>query len=212
MTTITRFETKGADNQALSNINTYTIQLSGLGGEWVIGRLTRPVAEYWSRWDRHALALYHLNGGGRLELNENGEVLDEAFSIQRWHECDDVMHEYGIVIECDADLIVCKNDQQIYQGTVGEGLLKKAVIEPEWFVLDDHSPYFVGHTADTIDQCFEFELSGEIDLADLKIRTTPWFDLTVISGIEYRGIVLPMIGERSAPAEYAPSVAGIVMN
>lgn len=212
MTTITRFETKGADNQALSNINNYRIQLSGLGGEWVIGRLTRPVAEYWSQWDRHALAKYHLQHGGRLELDIDEEVIDEAFTIQRWHECDDIMHEYGIVIECNPDLIVEQNDQQIYQGTVGEGLFKEVVIEPERLVLDDESPYFGGHTADTIHQCFEFELSEKIELAHLKIRTQPWFYLNVISGIEYKGVVLPMVHECSAPDLSMDLVAGITMN
>lgn len=212
MTNIVRFGNKGADNQTLSNVNHYTIQLSGLGGEWVIGRITRPVAEYWDQWDRNDLAFYHLNGGGRLELNEDGEVIDKAFSIERWHECDDIMHEYGIVIECNPDLIVERNDQQLYRGTVGEDLLKEAVIEPGWLVLDDVTPYFVGHTADTIHQTFEFELTEKLDLTRLKIRTKPWFHLNVISGMEYNGVVLPMVHECSAPDLNVPSVAGIVMN
>jgi hypothetical protein len=190
----------------------YSVKIAGVGGEAVVGRLTHKVAEYWNSQDREMLAVYHMVQGGCLNLDLNDNEIDPGFSTERWHECDELMHENGPILEAQPRLFVESGHRDVYRGTIGRGLLKAAAQEPEFVEIDDTSSYLFGHTADAVCHSYCIDIADKFDPRKVRVRSKSWGGVCVVSGMTYDGVEVPLTDFDSQPANDLECVLGVVMN
>ena len=80
------------------NKNTVTIDISGYGGEFVLGTITEEQHEYWTTLGDEALETYAHDAFDYADENRIPEDMD-FMDGENWHDCDDVEHLYGCDLE-----------------------------------------------------------------------------------------------------------------
>jgi hypothetical protein len=80
------------------NKNTVKIDISGYGGEFVLGSITEEQHEYWTALGNEELEKYCWDAFDYVEENRIPEDMD-FLDGEGWHECDNIEHCYG----CDLD-------------------------------------------------------------------------------------------------------------
>lgn len=80
------------------NKNTVTIDISGYGGEFVLGTITEEQHEYWTALGNEALESYAYDAFDYVEENRIPEDMDFTDS-EGWHDCDNIEHLYGCDLE-----------------------------------------------------------------------------------------------------------------
>ncbi len=84
---------------------TYTIELSGYGGEVVIGAVSKETYEFFKENEIH---VEHL--AQDFDNNINIPASHRIFSHGAWHECDDLVHQFGVEFSSSGTVIVYDED------------------------------------------------------------------------------------------------------
>ena len=80
------------------NKNTVTIDISGYGGELVLGEITEEQHEYWTTLGDDELETYCHDAFDYVDENRIPEDMD-FLDGEGWHECDNIDHIYGCDLE-----------------------------------------------------------------------------------------------------------------
>jgi hypothetical protein len=172
---------------------TYTLMLSGYGGEIVLGSVPREQYQYFvdNNIDIEEFA---------WDEDYADEVPEEMrpFEPGSWHECSDVAHESGCELS-DSNYITVtdENGKQHWQSDLGHSTLTYAGIE-----VDESDEYLcsdrqdrantVGFVGQSIEKgCFfegELELTTPFDPAKLAISYSDIEGWSLISGVTYDGV------------------------
>jgi len=80
------------------NKNTVTIDISGYGGELVLGEITEEQHEYWTTLGDEELEAYCQDAFDYVDENRIPEDMD-FLDGEGWHECDNIHHIYGCDLE-----------------------------------------------------------------------------------------------------------------
>ena len=172
---------------------TYTLMLSGYGGEIVLGRVPRKQYEYFrdNNIDIEEFA---------SDWDNESEVPEEMqpFEPGSWHECDDVAHENGCELS-DSNYITVSDEtgEQHWQSNLGYSTLTDAGIEvdeTDEFLCSDREDRAntVGFVGQSIEKgCFfegELELTAPFDPAKLAISYMDVEGWSLINGVTYNGV------------------------
>ena len=172
---------------------TYTLMLSGYGGEIVLGSVPRKQYEYFRD---NNIDIEEFAG----DWDNESEVPEEMqpFEPGSWHECDDVAHENGCELS-DSNYITVSDEtgEQHWQSDLGYSTLTDAGVEvdesDEYLCSDradrENTVGFVGQSTEK--GCFfegELELTAPFDPAKLAISYSDIEGWSLISGVTYNGV------------------------
>ncbi len=172
---------------------TYTLMLSGYGGEIVLGSVAREQYQYFvnNEIDIEEFA---------WDCDNEAEVPEEMqpFEPGSWHECDDVAHESGCELsEYNYITVTDDNGKEHWQCKLGYSELTDAGVEvdesDEYLCSDradrENTVGFVGQSTEK--GCFfegELELTAPFDPAKLAISYSDIEGWSLISGVTYDGV------------------------
>ena len=171
---------------------TYTLMLSGYGGEIVLGSVPREQFQYFvdNKIDIEEFAWN----------DDHDEVPEDMqpFFPGSWHECDDVAHENGCELS-DSNYITVSDEtgEQHWQSNLGYGALTDAGIEvdeTDEFLCSDREDRAntVGFIGQSIEKgCFfegELDLTTPFDPAKLAISYMDVEGWSLINGVTYNGV------------------------
>ena len=172
---------------------TYTLMLSGYGGEIVLVSVPRKQYEYFrdNNIDIEEFA---------SDWDNESEVPEEMqpFEPGSWHECDDVAHENGCELS-DSNYITVSDEtgEQHWQSNLGYSTLTDAGIEvdeTDEFLCSDREDRAntVGFVGQSIEKgCFfegELELTAPFDPAKLAISYMDVEGWSLINSVTYNGV------------------------
>tara|TARA_R110000796_G_scaffold45937_6_gene111105 strand:+ start:1759 stop:2463 length:705 start_codon:yes stop_codon:yes gene_type:complete len=172
---------------------TYTVMLSGYGGEIVLGSVPREQYQYFvdNKIDIEQFA---------WDEDYADEVPEDMqpFTPGSWHECSDVAHESGCELsDYNVITVTDENGKQHWQSNLGYAALAAAGIE-----IDQSDEYLCSDRADrantvgfigqsTEKGCFfegELELTTPFDSAKLAINYNDIEGWSLISSVTYDGV------------------------
>ena len=78
--------------------NKVTIDISGYGGEFVLGEITKEQHEYWTTLGDDELETYCHDAFDYADENRIPEDMD-FLEGENWHDCDNIEHLYGCDLE-----------------------------------------------------------------------------------------------------------------
>jgi len=182
---------------------TYTLQLWGYGGEYVMGTVDRQVYDYFRR--------------RRLDLSEFAWDSDYAekndipedmwpFPPGLWYECDDMGHVGGADREAGTLQICDENGDTVYEcklENITGGLDADGYPEPEWssgdeIYINEKEPgtvVFIGssHEKGTFFEG-EIKLTAPLDLSKLTLYYDEIDGAEIVSGVSYNDEVIENFG------------------
>jgi hypothetical protein len=172
---------------------TYTLMLSGYGGEIVLGSVPREQYKYFVD-NNIDIEEFAWDEDYATEVPEDMQ----PFEPGSWHECDDIAHENGCELS-DSNYITVtdENNKQHWQSNLGYGALADAGVE-----LDESDEYLcsdredrantVGFVGQSIEKgCFfegELALTAPFDPAKLAISYMDIEGWSLISSVTYNGV------------------------
>jgi len=168
---------------------TYSITMSGYGGEVVMGRVHRKTYDYFKE--------------NNIDLDEYASSWDDTevpedlqpFSPGAWHECDDIVHECGVEMSLSCTVRVYdENQQEVWSHSLCPSELSESGIEVECF-SEDYSDEQPDGTVVFYGQNFEkglfFEaglnLTEPFDPKHLKFLYSDVDGWEICNTVEYRG-------------------------
>ena len=173
----------------------YTINVSGYGGEIVIGEISQEAYEYWTKKndedDGETLWDYESDWDNELEVPEEFRIFEPG----AWSECDDIAHESGAEMS-NLNLIEVsdENGEIIWSSSMFPGDLEDAGVTCEEMdeiytsELPKNTCIFVGQSTEKgtfFDG--EFELRSPFDPKNLRISFNDIDGWVLMSNIEYLG-------------------------
>jgi hypothetical protein len=178
-------------------INTYTIHLTGYGGEIVVGSITPEQYQYWQHND---LDEHCSDWDNIMEVPDDMRICRDG----SWHECDDIAHENGVEFSDLCYITVYdNNDNQVWQSPMGVDELEKYGIESEGFANDEiYVRYSRSATHAFIAQSIEkgtfftgeFETLGRFDPAKLSFSLIDVEGWCLVNGVSYASQVIDDTG------------------
>jgi hypothetical protein len=172
---------------------TYTLMLSGYGGEIVLGSVPREQYQYFVD-NEIDLEEFAWDEDCATEVPEDMRPFEPGC----WHECSDVAHESGCELS-DSNYITVtdENGEQHWQSNLGHSTLTDAGIE-----VDESDEYLCSDREDRVNTvgfvgqstekgCFfdgELALTEPFDPAKLAISYSDIEGWSLISGVTYDGV------------------------
>ena len=172
---------------------TYTVMLSGYGGEIVLGSVPREQYEYF-RDNEIDIEEFAWDSDNEAEVPEEMQ----PFEPGSWHECSDVAHESGCELsDYNYITVTDENGKEHWQSELGYSTLTDAGVEVdesyEYLCSDradrENTVGFVGQSTEK--GCFfdgELELTSPFDPAKLAISYSDIEGWSLISGVTYDGV------------------------
>ena len=172
---------------------TYTLMLSGYGGEIVLGSVPREQYQYF-RDNEIDLEVYAWGFDDEQEVPEEMQ----PFFPGEWHSCDDIAHESGVEL-CDSNYITVtdENGKEHWQCKLGYMDLTDAgaeVDESDEYLCSDREDRknTVGFVGQSIEKGVffegELELTAPFDPAKLFISYTDVEGWSIVNGVTYDGV------------------------
>jgi hypothetical protein len=172
---------------------TYTLMLSGYGGEIVLGSVPREQYQYF-RDNEIDIEEYAWDCDNEQEVPEEMQ----PFFPGEWHSCDDIAHESGVEL-CDSNRITVtdENGKEHWQCKLGYMDLTDAgaeVDESDEYLCSDREDRenTVGFVGQSIEKgCFfegELELTAPFDPAKLSISYSDIEGWSIVNGVTYDGV------------------------
>ena len=172
---------------------TYTLMLSGYGGEIVLGSVPREQYQYF-RDNEIDIEDYAWDCDNEQEVPEEMQ----PFFPGEWHSCDDIAHESGVEL-CDSNYITVtdENGKEHWQCKLGYMDLTDAgaeVDESDEYLCSDREDRenTVGFVGQSIEKgCFfegELELTAPFDPAKLAISYSDIEGWSIVNGVTYDGV------------------------
>jgi regulator of sigma D len=92
--------------------NKVTIDISGYGGEFVLGEITKEQHEYWTTLGDDAIEEYCQDAFDYVDENRIPEDMD-FLDGNGWYDCDNIDHIYGCDLESSWIEITLDNDETV---------------------------------------------------------------------------------------------------
>lgn len=172
---------------------TYTLTLSGYGGEIAVGRVERKVYDYFTE-NGIDLEEFAWDYDNELEVPEDLQ----PFGPGEWYDCDGIAHESGVEMgDCCWAIVSDQNGETVWEHTLSLGELREslgddAVTETWEISTDDLEPGTVVFTGQSFEKGTFFE--GDIYLTrpfDPKLLAFSYQDVCgwlLSTGVTYDGV------------------------
>ena len=92
---------------------THKLTVTAVGGEAVIGKVPRKVAEYWNSLDRARLAYILIDKKHNISRTLGGRVIDPTFTAKRWTDVCDKVDLDDPALEWDPTYAVVDKDENV---------------------------------------------------------------------------------------------------
>lgn len=176
----------------------YRIEISGRGGEIVIGNVKREVYDY---FDENEVDIEEYANDWDNEQDVPEEF--QPFEPGSWYDCDDLTHSCGPELGDAYVTVMDENDTVIYDALttdaffdLGADMEQNEEIYPQE-TLEDGEAYFIGQSIEKgLFQVYEVE-AETFDPAKLIFVTTDCDGWELITGVKYDGVDLDDLGELS---------------
>ena len=175
----------------------FRIEVSGRGGEIVIGRVSQDAYAY---FEEHEIDVdeYATSWDNDYEVPEELQ----PFVPGEWHDCDDIAHEFGSDVD-DTFITVTDEDNKVLLDNVDySNLLRLGAnsecddIFPE-DILEAGATFFVGQSYEK-GLFYSIEVETDVfDVSRLTICTTDVDGWELVTSIQYNGEDLEDLGEMS---------------
>lgn len=177
----------------------YKIEISGRGGEIVIGKVNRTIYDYFSEKELDI-------GDYASDYDNEQEIPSEyqPFEPGSWFECDDIAHNYGAIVTDSYITITDITNNKILVDNVslddlitqGVDVLCEDEIYPE-DILEDGEAYFIGQSYEKGHFYSAYFYAEEFDLSKLIINSNDINGWDVITSVFYDDNELEDLGELS---------------
>jgi hypothetical protein len=172
---------------------TYTLMLSGYGGEIVLGSVPREQYQYF-RDNEIDIEEYAWDCDNEQEVPEEMQ----PFFPGEWHSCDDIAHESGVEL-CDSNYITVtdENDKEHWKCKLGYADLTDAgadVDESDEYLCSDREDRentvgFIGQSTEKgVFFHGEIKLTAPFDPAKLSISYSDIEGWSIVNGVTYDGV------------------------
>ena len=192
---------------------TYTINVSGYGGEIVIGEISQEAYDYWSEKneedDGETLWDYDSDWDDELEVPEEFRIFEPG----SWYECDDIAHESGAEMSnLNIIEVFDENGDSVWTSSMDPSDLDEHGVENEELSevylseLPNNTCVFVGQSTEKGTQFGgEIHLKAPFDPKNLSITYNDIDGWVLLSGIEY-------LGEEIENTDYSTDGKGMEMD
>jgi hypothetical protein len=192
-------------------LNRYSIQVGGIGGEFVIGEVTEKVASYWNSQKDIDLGEFLVDGNGRMDVTTEGNRIDPGFSTERWNECDSISHVRGPVFDRAMKIDIDREEgASVFSASVAHRALRGSIIDVDTVGIDASSSYLMARSGMLMHQIYGLEIAGKFNVHRLTMRFKTWGRLRVLDGMIYDGKNLPLIHSCHRPMEDDKPMAAFV--
>lgn len=169
---------------------TYTISMTGYGGEFVLGHVKREIYDYFSRRD---LSLDEFENDWDNELKVPKKM--RPFNHGAWHDCDDIAHNSGVGLSNGSFIEVRdSNGKVIWESELEMSALRESGCDisiDRGYCADDYPRGNVVIFGQQIEKGSFFEASIEttqkFDRRNLKFIGEDIQDFITLSRLEYDG-------------------------
>lgn len=175
----------------------FRIEVSGYGGEVVIGRVSQDAYAY---LEEHEIDLDEYASDWDNECAV--PVESQPFPPGEWHDCDDVAHEYGpdtentFVTVTDSDNNVLL-DNVDYPNLIRMGAKIDCDNVDTKDILESDEIYFMGQSHEK-GLFYSFEVETDVfDVSKLTVSTTDVDGWELVTNISYNGEDLEDLGDMS---------------
>jgi hypothetical protein len=172
-------------------INTYTIHLTGYGGEIVLGTIT---PEQYAYWQENDLDEHISDWDNEMAVPDSMKICEDG----SWHDCDDIAHESGVEFSdlCYAT-VYDSEDNEVWQCRLGSDALEAEGVDPEGF---NHDEFYVRYDSSAshafMAQSIEkgrffsgsFETYGRFDPNKLSFSTIDIEGWQLVNGVSYASV------------------------
>lgn len=178
-------------------VNTYTIHLTGYGGEIVLGSITPDQYQFWKDQDLHELV---------DDWDDSLDIPDKLriFQSGSWHDCDNLLHETGVEFGNSCHVTVYdQNDTMVWESSLDMDSLEAAGLEPEGFAqsefyLQYDSTATHAFMAQSIEKgtffTGEFQTMGRFDPRKLSFSTRDIEGWELVDGVSYASEIIEDTG------------------
>lgn len=168
----------------------YKIEVSGRGGEIVVGRVSRDAYDYLNDND--------IDINDFIDDEDNDyEIPEEYRFIQNgeWYECDDIAHENGATMD-DLSIVSVydENGKEVWSGSLDCGILDDNDIEADEIAevytanREDLEAVFIGQSVEKgLFFGGDFTIKSEFDPTKLKFEYSDIEGWLLLSSIQYDG-------------------------
>ena len=163
-----------------------TVYLVGYGGEIVLGKVDPKVVEYFEE-NELDIEEYANNWDNEMEVPEKMQ----PFAPGEWHDCDNIVHEYGVELHNSCRIIVeDAKGQVIWEHHLGiDELLETGVninCGEEFYASAETGPVFFGQTTEK-GGFFDgtFTLRAPFDPSKLTLDITDVEGWELCAGVSY---------------------------
>lgn len=179
----------------------YRIEISGLGGEIVIGKVKREfydfveendidIEEYAWNWD-----FFEEN---EVEIPED----IRPFEPGDWYDCDNITHNCGPALDDCYISVMDENETVLYDALTSSAFIDLGMeynceeIYPQE-TLEDGEVYFIGQSIEKgLFQVYEVEAES-FDPAKILLQVEDCDGWEIVNGLSYDGVALDDLGELS---------------
>ena len=176
----------------------FRIEVSGRGGEIVIGRVSQDAYAY---FEEHEIDVdeYATSWDNDYEVPEELQ----PFVPGEWHDCDDIAHEFGSDVDDTFITVTDADDNVLLDNVDYSNLIKIGVnveceddIDPD-DILEAGAVCFIGQSHDKgLFYSFEVETDA-FDVSRLTLYTVEVDGWGLVTNIQYNGEDLEDLGEMS---------------
>ena len=176
----------------------FRIEVSGRGGEIVIGRVSQDAYAY---FEEHEIDVdeYATSWDNDYEVPEELQ----PFVPGEWHDCDDIAHEFGSDVD-DTFITVTDADDNVLLDNVDYSNLIKIGVNVEFEddidpddILETGAACFIGQSHEK-GLFYSFEVETDVfDVSRLTICTTDVDGWELVTSIQYNGEDLEDLDEMS---------------
>lgn len=173
---------------------TYTVNISGYGGEIAMGRIDLKTVEYFKK-NKISVSEYASSWGepGDDDYIEVPENL-EPFPQGSWYECDNIEHNSGAEFGGATITVYDENGNEVWEQELGHNLEDHGC-EVECFCCEDIEDYCDDKTGVFVGQSFEkggffeaeLELKQPFDPAKFKFTYSDIANWAILNVVEYDG-------------------------
>ena len=195
----------------------YRIEISGRGGEAVIGKVKR---EFYDLFEDGDLDLDdYVWNSDFFEENEDADIPEDIrpFEPGDWYDCDNIAHEFGVSVD-SAYITITQGDEVLYDNvdattleSAVEGLILESaeeIIPNE--ILEEGETYL---TVQSYDKGFFFSYEFETEVFEISKLTLEVTDVNgweIITSVKYNDEELEDLGELSTSGKGSDAWLGIV--
>lgn len=173
---------------------TYTVTISGYGGEIAMGRVDRKIVDYFNEngidIEEYATSWGEPGDEGYIEVPEDLR----PFEMGSWYDCDNIEHCSGAEFGGAYITVTDEKGNAVWEKDLGHNLEDEGC-EIECFCSEDVDDYIDAETAVFVGQSFEkggffeadLELKQSFDPSKFKFTYSDIANWSILNSVEYDG-------------------------